>query len=370
MKVRDVAEVLNEIAPARFAQEWDNVGLLLGDGESEVRKLLLCIDLTREVLAEAGRTKAQMVMAYHPVIFKSISRLTADVAPVAYAAANRGLAVYSMHTALDAVPGGANDVLADLLGLEDRRPLQPAVHGGRCKLVVFTPAEDLSAVADAAFEAGAGRIGMYERCAFFCHGIGTFLGGEQTRPAVGQSGRQEATEELRLELSVAVERVTAVCRAIRQVHSYEEPVIEVYSLEDHSPSHGLGRIGSLANPVTARTLVTRIKKALDLNRVSVAWARGGAGASGEKVGLAACCAGSCGTLYRTAAQAGASFYLTGEMRHHHALEAAALGMTAVCVGHSNSERPTLNRLAETLSQRLGDLPVAVSKEDRDPLNVA
>ncbi|MCK5558435.1 MAG: Nif3-like dinuclear metal center hexameric protein, partial [Candidatus Hydrogenedentes bacterium] len=136
MNVSDVCSVLDALAPPALAAEWDNVGLLVGDGKATVRKMLLCIDLTSEVLAEAIRIKAQMVMAYHPVIFKGINRITAESAPVVYKAARRGIAVYSPHTAMDAAEGGTNDVLAEMLGLLDCRPLEPAFAEARCKVVV------------------------------------------------------------------------------------------------------------------------------------------------------------------------------------------------------------------------------------------
>ncbi|MCK4277498.1 MAG: Nif3-like dinuclear metal center hexameric protein, partial [Phycisphaerae bacterium] len=123
MKVRDVVDVLETVAPPDLAAEWDNVGLLIGDGEAVARKLMLCIDLTEDVLGEAIRAGAKMVMAYHPVIFKPVSRLTSDSAPVVCEALRQGISVYSMHTALDAAPGGTNDVLADAMGLDARAPL-------------------------------------------------------------------------------------------------------------------------------------------------------------------------------------------------------------------------------------------------------
>jgi dinuclear metal center YbgI/SA1388 family protein len=367
MKVREVVGALERIAPPELAAEWDNVGLLAGDADAEVRKLLLTIDLTAGVLAEAGRSRAQMVMAYHPVIFHPLKRVTAADAPVAYDVLRRGLAVYSMHTALDAAEGGTNDVLAEVLGLRDARPLAPAEGDDECKIVTFVPSEELSQVAQAAFDAGAGRVGNYYDCAFFCHGIGAFCGGEGSQPTVGHAGRHEVTEELRLETVAPRGCAAQVAAAIRRAHPYEEPLVDVYSLASGAARGGMGRIGPLARPVTAQTLINRAKKALGLKRVLVAGRP--TGKSRPKVATAACCAGSCGSLFRSAASAGAGFYLTGELRHHDALAAAAAGMTVVCTGHSNSERVALSRVAERLGSELPKLNVAVSKRDRDPFEV-
>lgn len=366
MNVRDICRVLEEIAPLSLAAEWDNTGLLAGDSRTTVRKMLLCIDLTPAVLSEALRVGAEMVMAYHPVIFQSLSRVTPDAAPVVYEAIRRGVAVYCPHTALDAAPGGTNDVLANVLELQDRRPLEPVREGEKCKIVVFLPAEDLSSVAGAAFACGAGVIGEYRGCSFIGHGVGTFYGSEKTHPAVGQAGRHEAAEEVRLEVIAPKERAEEICRAIRAVHSYEEPAIDVYPLLDVSGASGMGRVGRLARPASLETILRRIKKSLGLSRVLVA---GGDGFRRRRIGLAAVAAGSAGAMWKSAVAAGATLYLTGEMRHHDALAATAAGMCVVCVGHSHSERLALKCLAIQIADRCPKLRVSLAKSDRDPFEI-
>jgi len=368
MRVSNVIRALESVAPPSLAAEWDNVGLLIGDGDAPVSKLLLCIDLTAEVLAEAVAGKAQMVMAYHPVIFRPVSRLTAAATPVAYEAARRGLAVYSMHTALDAAPGGTNDVLAEAMGLLGARPLEPAHRDEECKVVVFVPATDLANVAEAAFAAGAGRIDNYFDCAFFTHGIGTFMGGEDAHPTIGQSGQHEAVEEVRLEMVCPAKRLADVVLAVRAAHSYEAPVVDVYRLENLSDASGLGRIGRLARPATERAVIDRVKKAIGLKKLHVAPGHA-AGRTTRKVTTAACCAGSCGKVYQAALDGGATLLVTGEMRHHDALAATGAGMTVVCLGHSNSERLALTHLAQRLAESLPKLSVVTSRRDADPFQI-
>ena len=98
------------------------------------------------------------------------------------------------------------------------------------KLIVFVPPEALDAVRDAVFEAGAGRIGDYERCSWYTEGTGTFLGGEGTNPALGERGREERVSELRLETVFPAERQAEVVAALRAAHPYEEPAFDVYPL--------------------------------------------------------------------------------------------------------------------------------------------
>ena len=370
MNMLEIVRALESLAPSRLAADWDNVGLQVGDIGAQANKVLLCVDVTEAVLAEAAAAKAEMILAYHPVIFKPIRRVTGTEGAVAYQAARRGIAVYALHTALDAVEGGTDDVLADVLGLRQRRPLEPTARADQCKIVAFVPPDGLSQVAEAAFAAGAGRIGNYFDCAFFTHGIGSFCGARGTHPSAGRPGRHEVNEEIRLEVIAPRAKAGAVCSAMRSAHAYEAPAIDVYPLDEYPEGCGLGRIGLLPRPAAAATLISRIKKATGLKKVLVAHARRGKGAkAGPLVRTAACSAGSCGSLFRPAAGAGATFYLTGEMGHHDALAAAGMGMTVVCLGHSNSERLVLGRVAEHLRQMLPKLKLAISKQDKDPFEI-
>jgi dinuclear metal center YbgI/SA1388 family protein len=367
MNVADISRALEQIAPPRYAESWDNVGLLIGRGERKVKRLMLCIDLTEAVVAEAGRAKAQMAMAYHSVIFKPIPRLTDRSAGPALEAAEAGLAVHSMHTAWDAVIGGSSDALADVLRLAERAPIDPTRRPGQCKLVTFCPPDDRHAVAEAAFAAGAGRVGDYDRCTFALAGRGTFRGGEGTNPTVGRPGREEHADELRLELVAPASRAGAVHEAIRAAHRYEEPVVDVYSLDDCPPGVGMGRIGRLDRPVTAETILGRVRKATGVKRLMVARPPGQNG--GAKVHRAACCPGAGGSFALPAAAAGATLFLTGEMRHHELLAATRAGVTCVCTGHSNSERLSLPRIADRLAEMLPALDVVLSEVDADPLQI-
>jgi dinuclear metal center YbgI/SA1388 family protein len=365
LTVTNIREAMEQIAPTRLAQQWDNVGLLCGDGQAPISRVLLCIDLTAAVLAEARRQSAQMVIAYHPVIFKPLSRVTRQGCPVVYEAIQSGLSIYSPHTALDVAASGPNDMLAQVLGLTDIETLDPAQGPAERKIITFVPESDVQAVSEATFEAGAGTIGQYEECSFRAAGTGTFQGRDGTRPAIGQAGRFEQVAELRLEMVCPADRVAQVCKAIRRAHSYEEPPVDVYPLEPKACG-GLGRIGNLVAPDDLTELVTRVKQALGVHGVQLARAPG---LGDGPVTRGACCAGSCGSLFRQAARRGAEVYLTGEMRHHDALAAAAAGMSVICVGHSNSERRCLPLLADMLIQRLPELEVVVSDADADPFEV-
>lgn len=365
VKLRAICKTLGEIAPLNLAAQWDNVGLLIGAEDSKIARTLLCIDLTAKVLAEAVRLKAQMIIAYHPVIFKPISRITSDTNPIVLTAARRGISVYCPHTALDAVAGGTNDTLADILDLRDRRPIEDVCGAENCKIVVFLPDSDIPAVTSAAFAAGAGIIGGYNECAFGGMGIGRFCGGAETNPAAGVPNEPETVEEVRLEMVAPRNNLHAIAAAIRNAHSYETPAVDVYPLIATQTAAGQGRVGKLPRPVTAATLIAKIRKVPGVDKVLVA----GDPKSKTRVAVAAVAAGSCGSMWKSAAAAGAIFYLTGEMRHHDALAATAAGLTCLCVGHWNSERVALKQLAVRIKAMCPQLETILSKTDRDPLRI-
>jgi dinuclear metal center YbgI/SA1388 family protein len=382
MRVGDLAAAMERIAPLGAAEPWDNVGLLVGEASAELKSVLLTIDLTAQVAREAIDMGAGAVVAYHPPIFKPIKRLVAP--DVIFDAIRSGLAIYSPHTALDAAPGGTADMLADVLGLITRQALRGGdaaavkavapLAAGEVKLVTFVPFEQADALADALFVAGAGRIGNYTACSFRSEGTGTFFGQAGTDPAVGQAGRLERVAEVRLETVVPAGRLAAVVAALIKTHPYEEPAYDLVQLaakpaaanaipDGGNAGRGPALIGDLP-PIERQALVAKIKQALEIEHLLIA------GPDAGIVRRAACCPGSCGEVLDAALAGGAELYLTGELRHHDALRAAAAGLTVVAVLHSNSERAVLKRLRERLMAELGGLQCELSRQDRDPFRIA
>jgi len=362
MRLTDLLSVLEELAPIRYAESWDNVGLLVGDAGQRVSRVLLTIDYTAEVAAEARRRKCDVVVSYHPPIFEPLKRVTWP--SLIHDAVRRGVAIYSPHTALDVAEGGTNDVLAEAMRLYDRRALRVSSGpAGQCKLVVFVPPYAVDKVASALFEAGAGRIGNYRCCAFRTPGTGSFFGQAGAHPAAGKAGKLERVDEFRLEMVVPMERLREVVRALQDSHPYEEPAYDLVQLASGPEGPGQGRIGVFPSPVLRQVLFARIKRELGMSRLLIAGPTKGA------VKTAAVGAGACGDLINDALAQKAELYLTGEVRHHDALKAAEAGMTVVCTLHSNSERAVLKRLGQRITEKLPKLPVHISQADRDPFTI-
>lgn len=375
-----VVALLERIAPLAYAEEWDNVGLLLeplGDRRApneppRVERALVTIDLTEAVLDEAAERDVDLVIAYHPPLFRPLKRVgTRSLAERAVQrCARAGVAIYSPHTALDAAPGGVNDWLAAGAGEGERAPLVDARSldpKQALKLVTFVPPEHADAVAEGLAAAGAGVIGEYTQCSSRTSATGTFLGGAGTNPAVGARGTLERVEEIRLELVCPERALGRVARVMRDVHPYEEPAWDVYPLAPRPEAgFGMGRGVTLAAPATLEALVARLKA--HLGRGALRVAATAAQRAGSPVRKVAFCAGSGSAVFERAP--GFDVYVTGELSHHAVLATLGRGASVVLAEHSSSERGFLPIHARKLAELAeGAVDVAVSERDREPLEI-
>lgn len=374
MKVQDLADVMQQIAPLEYAESWDKVGLLVGERSRVIRgPVLLTIDLTESVLAEAVAMRAGAVIAYHPPIFEPLSRIT-DATPrqrIILHAIEAGLAVYSPHTALDAVPGGITDWLCEGLsgGSEgkiagDCRALTPHAEGGKqVKIVTFVPPHEVDRLRDALAAAGAGLVGAYSLCSFASNGVGTFLGGPDTKPTLGRAGQFERVNETRLEMVCTRKALPLAVELLRQFHPYEEPAMDVYELAAKPVRNaGAGRRLVLDKPGTVAELAQRLKVFLKRDRIRYALA--GEDRLVTRIGVVP---GSGASLSKLAHQEACEVFVTGEMKHHEVMGALHAGVSVILGNHTSTERGYLPRLAARLQSLAPTIECVVSKVDCDPL---
>jgi len=358
---------MERIAPTHLAEQWDNVGLLSGHRSSTVKKALLSIDLTQAVHDEAIRLGGDLLLVYHPPIFKPIKhlRIDGDEAPaLAVALASFGIWIYSPHTALDTVEGGTNDVLAQVIGAKVTGSFShyPAL-GEFLKLVTYVPQADLDKVAEAVFAAGAGRIGnraKYRRCSFRMLGQGTFQGDESSHPAVGEAGRFERVAEVRLETILPANLAGEVINALRQAHPYEEPAFDLLKMVTPPEQVGLGRYAELPRATTLGDFAAVCKETLGGNAAAIV------GDPKRRVRTLALVAGSADRLPLEQAKKPYDCVITGELKHHHMLAYQAAGIGVILLGHSETERPVLPVLGRRLKSALPSLQIIISKADRGP----
>jgi dinuclear metal center YbgI/SA1388 family protein len=350
--VADAVKVMQEFAPEAWAEEWDNVGLQFGRPDAPLRRILTCLDVTEETVEAAKRSGAGLIVAHHPVIFRPPRTLREDrpEGRLITTLIRSDLAFYAAHTNADVAPGGVNDALGERLGIQEMRPLLPGPPQKRVKLVVFTPAEAVAAVIEAASQAGAGVIGAYSHCSFRSPGTGTYLPLAGANPYQGEVGRLEEASEERLEILVPERRIGGVLQAIRAVHPYDEMAYDLYPLQNDGPPVGLGRVGRLPSPLALDEFADRVRERLNAGYVDVI--RGA-----NRVETVAVCGGSCGKFVEAASAAGADVFVTSEVGHHQKLLARSLGLSLIEASHAATENPVVARFAEILRSGLPGIEV-------------
>jgi dinuclear metal center YbgI/SA1388 family protein len=355
--VAQIAEAVDRIAPLALAEEWDNCGLQVGDPEAEVNRVLVALTPLPEVFEEAEEKGADFLLFHHPLVFDPLKTIDTSSYPggLLARAIRNGHAVYAAHTSYDAAPAGVSVALARTLGLgAPLRVLSP--RGALRKLVVFVPEENVDAVAKALAEVGAGVIGDYTECTFRTRGTGTFRGGDETNPYLGEKGRLEEVVEVRIETVVPAHTVDRAVEAATAAHPYEEMALDVYPVEGSPGGCGYGRLGTLPDRLTAGELREHVSESLGFPSRLVADPE-------RRIETVAALGGSGGSFISEAAASGAHAYVTGDVDYHDALLAQSLGLTVIDAGHAATELPSLEPLALRLAE-LVDVPVEVSQVRR------
>lgn len=348
VKCQTIINLIEKLAPKSLAEDWDNVGLQIGSPEADVNKLLVCLDLTEEILEEAIKQGVGMIITHHPLIFKALKRisLTTPLGARIAKLIKKEITVYSAHTNLDIAKGGVNDVLVEKLELLRTDILAPTGQENLYKLAVFVPSGYQEQVKEALAKNGAGWIGNYSHCFFQTEGIGNFKPLPGAKPFAGNVGELEKTEEYRIETIVPERVLQKALRAMLKAHPYEEVAYDVYLLANQGPRYGLGRVGYLPESLSLGELVNKVKAVLNIDQLRVV------GDLGTQVSKVAVCGGSGGNLLSAAAFKGAQVLLTGDIKYHEARDAQDLGLNMIDAGHDLTERVIVPVLVEYLRQEL------------------
>ncbi|TCL61539.1 dinuclear metal center YbgI/SA1388 family protein [Hydrogenispora ethanolica] len=333
LTVKQILEAVNRVAPWDLAESWDQVGLQVGRTQQPARRILVALDLRPEVIEEGISLQVDGFITHHPLIFKPLARLDLDT-PLG-ASLERllkaNLFFIAVHTNADKAEDGLNQYLAERLGLESLVPLVGAGSDSTCKVTVFVPAEHARAIRRAMAEAGAGRMGDYQECAFQVQGSGSFRPGASAHPWIGQPEQQTDVPEIRLEMVAARADLPRILAAIRSHHPYEEPAIDVVPLVTQ-PKAGLGRIGRLPEPLTLGDFSRKVQEQLQPTGMRIC------GDPERKIRRVALCTGSGGSLLKMALQSRADLYLSGDLGYHDFLTAQEHGLALLDAGHWATER--------------------------------
>ena len=362
VKCEDIIKFMEEFAPPILAEDWDNVGLMVGSREDEIKKVMVCLDVTSDVIKTAESNKVDLIVSHHPLIFKGLKKINREdfKGRMIMDLIRKGINVYSAHTNLDVTDGGVNEHLSRVLGLKNLKNLKYYKTERLLKLVVFVPKDSLDAVRDAIGKAGAGWIGNYSDCTFSTEGIGTFKPLEGTNPYIGTQGNLEKVEEYRVE-TVASERIIdKVVSAMITAHPYEEVAYDVYPLEFSGKEYGLGCVGEMDSDMRLDDFAEVVKSKLNTPKVRVI------GNLDREIKKAAVYCGSFDNEIIGMVKSKADVLVTGDVKYHDALDMLQMGMCVIDAGHFSTERIIVPRLAEILKERFEDLEVISNKVEEDP----
>jgi len=340
----EVIQLFEQFSPKGLAMEGDKIGLQIGRLNKKVERIMIALDVLENVIDEAIEKNVQLIIAHHPIIYRPLKNLLTDTVQgkMIEKILKHDIAVYAAHTNLDVAKGGVNDLLATALELEDAEVLVPTFDTKLKKLVVFVPVSHAEVIRKVLGNAGAGFIGNYSHCSFSANGTGRFVPGENTNPFVGEAGRLEEVEEVRIETIIPEPLLKKTITAMIKAHPYEEVAYDVYPLENKGEVLGLGRIGKVRE-MTLGEFAEKVKLALEVSTVRVV------GDLSTKIKKAAVLGGDGNKYFMNAKFQGADVYVTGDIYYHTAHDAAMQGLNMIDPGH-NVEKVMKKGLTATLQK--------------------
>lgn len=360
-KIKDIVRELEQWAPLPYQESYDNAGLILGNAEAEVRKVLLCIDVTLEIIEEAVQAGAQLVIAHHPLIFRSLKRITpqTDAGQSIIKAIRHDVGIYAIHTNVDNILGGVNSMLAEKLGLRSVQILQTKNHI-LAKLTSFVPSSHTTRVLAALYEAGAGQIGNYDGCSFRTTGTGTFRPGAHANPFIGSPNEVEEVSEDRIEVILPKHKTPEVLRALQHTHPYEEAAYYLHDLANAHSMVGSGVIGTLENPISPMAFMNTLKQV-----TGIPYVRHSAIVR-EKVQKIGLCGGAGGFLIGEAQKQQADVFVTADLKYHDFFSAEN-SILLVDAGHYETEQFTKELIFRKLSEKFANIALHLTEVNTNPV---
>ncbi|SFC59312.1 dinuclear metal center protein, YbgI/SA1388 family [Flagellimonas taeanensis] len=361
MTVQDITKILEELAPLAHAENFDNVGLLVGNPNMPVKGVLVTLDTLENVVDEAIEKQYNMIVSFHPIIFSGLKKLTGStyVERVVMKAVTHNIAIYSMHTALDNSIMGVNAKICEVLDIKHPKILIPR-KGAIKKLTTYAPLKDAEKVKDALFAVGAGEIGKYSNCSYSLEGTGSFKAGSNANPAVGKIGEVHFEKETQINVIYTFEKEKKILEALFEAHPYEEVAHEVVTLENTNQDMGMGMVGTLEHEMNERDFLLLVKERMGASVVRHTRLLG------KKVRKVAVLGGSGAFAIAAAKRAGADVFITADIKYHQFFEAEDQIVIAD-IGHFETEQFTKDLLVDHLTKKIPNFAVALSESITNPI---
>ena len=362
MIIKEVTDLLEQLAPLGDAEDFDNVGLLVGEPSKTVSGILVTLDTLEDVVDEAISKKCNLIVSFHPIIFGGLKKLTGEdyVQRTVIKAIENNIAIYSMHTALDNSPAGVNFGICQALGLENRSILIPK-QGSIKKLTTYIPVAEADNLKNALFDAGAGTIGQYSHCSFTTEGSGTFKAADTANPIKGKKGELHREDEAQIHVTFNAASERTVLRALFENHPYEEVAYEVYKLENKHQHLGMGMIGELTEPLSEKEFLDFVKDRMKAQVVRHSALRN------LPIQKVAVLGGSGSFAIEAAKKAKADAFITSDLKYHQFFSAEGK-ILLMDIGHYESEQFTKSLLADYLKKKIPNFAISLSEVITNPIN--
>lgn len=361
MIVQDVINYLEDLAPLAYAEDFDNVGLLVGNKQAKVTGILVTLDTLEAVVDEAIAKKCNLIVSFHPIIFKGLKKLTGKtyVERVVMKAIKHDIAIFSIHTALDNALQGVNDMICNQLQLTHKHVLIPQSETIK-KLTTYVPIAEAEQLRNALFSSGAGSIGNYTNCSFNVEGYGTFNGNEQSNPTIGKKGETHTEAETKITITFPKHLETQVLQTLFKNHSYEEVAYEVVTLTNKNQNIGIGMVGELAESMNETDFLNYVK-----DKMKAPFIRHSAFLN-KKIKKVAVLGGSGSFAIEAAKSVGAEAFITADLKYHDFFTAEN-SLLLADIGHYESEQFTKNLLVAYLTKKITNFAIILSKTNTNPV---
>ncbi len=366
MRISAIINEIEKFAPRSLQEKWDNSGLQVGAPAIECTGVMVCFDVTPEVVEEAIAHNCNLIVSHHPLFFKPVRCLT-GATPQQVCAINAiaaGIVIYSAHTSADSTRGGVSYALARAIGVEPSKVLAP-LPDRIVALRVYVPASHAEAVRAAIFDAGAGAIGDYDCCSFDTKGTCSYRPLDDAHPYIGTPGELHVDEEIAIDAVLQSSQVNAVERAILETHPYQTPAYTFTQTLNTLHDYGLGVYGIASDPVAPAEFVERVKQALGCPVVRTTPLPA---EPDVKIRRVAVCGGAGGEFIDRAISMGAQAYISADIRYHDFVDYRDR-ILLIDAGHYETEAAIKGVFADLIKERFPSLDnINITSFNDNPIN--
>tara|TARA_B100001059_G_scaffold90684_1_gene89434 strand:+ start:2398 stop:3495 length:1098 start_codon:yes stop_codon:yes gene_type:complete len=360
--IKNIINLLDKWAPPAYSEDFDNVGLLVGDSANKCKGILVCLDCIESVVDEAIKEKCNLIVCFHPIVFSGLKKITGKnyVERVVLKAIRNNIAIFALHTRLDNHPEGVNKTLIDKIGVVNSKVLIPKPSGIK-KLSTYVPFEDSEAVLDALHKAGAGAIGNYSECSFTIEGKGQFKGNDSSKPHLGKQQEKIRVNEVQIQVVFESHLKQLIENTLIKAHPYEIVAYEIYSLDNTLSSVGMGRIGILNKPMKELEFLSYLKDKLNSKAIRHS------PFTGKKIKTIAVLGGSGSFAIPDAKKQNVDALITADLKYHQFYEGEK-ELLLIDIGHYESEQFIKKLIFDYLTKKMPNFAVVLSRSKTNPVN--